>query len=190
MVEPNARKNGLAWPLHPFQVMSWLLFALFVACFYTLFNMYLNTGGRIAAGIVFGLFTAGTLVAAGVCTITDPADASIYAPRTHGPRDVVPGHLYCYRCELHVHEQSKHCTICMKCVDNFDHHCIWLNNCVGTANYRWFLALLASAAGMLLTLVAVGIYILVRFAESRSAFDANGGWCAQLRRLCGCANRP
>jgi palmitoyltransferase len=136
MVEPAARKNGVHWPLHPFQVLSWVLYVTFVATFYALFLLYAPLGGRIAAGILFGAFAIATLVSGAVCTTQNPADVSIYAPASHGPREVVPGFLYCYRCERHVKETSKHCTICCKCVDDFDHHCIWLNNCVGAVNYR------------------------------------------------------
>lgn len=29
--------------------------------------------------------------------------------------------------------------IYFRCVQNFDHHCIWFNNCVGKGNYNYFL---------------------------------------------------
>ena len=36
-----------------------------------------------------------------------------------------------------------------------DHHCIWVNNCLGRGNYKWFLALLLSTA----ILIAYGAYL-------------------------------
>ncbi|KAJ0454161.1 putative protein S-acyltransferase [Helianthus annuus] len=37
------------------------------------------------------------------------------------------------------------CRVCDKCVDRFDHHCRWLNNCVGKKNYKKFFTLMISA---------------------------------------------
>ena len=37
----------------------------------------------------------------------------------------------CPECEVIRTPRSRHCYICKRCVDRFDHHCPWLNNCVG-----------------------------------------------------------
>ncbi|CAN0404972.1 unnamed protein product, partial [Laminaria digitata] len=33
-----------------------------------------------------------------------------------------------------------HCGDCGLCVGRMDHHCVWLNNCVGCGNHRRFVA--------------------------------------------------
>lgn len=177
MVMHGARRNGLDWPLQPFQLASWALFIFFVASFYALELLYTGLVGRAVAGTLYGVLAAAAFVAGAVATTTDPADQHIYsAEATHAPREVVPGFLYCYRCERHVKDTSKHCTLCMKCVDAFDHHCLWLANCVGARNYAAFLALLGAAAGQLLLQVGYGIYVIVQFGVSPSDFDGRGEW--------------
>jgi hypothetical protein len=37
----------------------------------------------------------------------------------------------CPECETIRTPRSRHCNICKRCVDRFDHHCPWINNCVG-----------------------------------------------------------
>ena len=34
--------------------------------------------------------------------------------------------------------RSKHCEDCKKCVRRYDHHCPWLETCVGEKNHKYF----------------------------------------------------
>mmetsp|Transcript_9204 Transcript_9204/g.9567 ORF Transcript_9204/g.9567 Transcript_9204/m.9567 type:complete len:531 (+) Transcript_9204:37-1629(+) len=51
---------------------------------------------------------------------------------------------YCPCCSVRVVPYLKHCTICDICTEGFDHHCYWINNCIGKYNiliFRIFLVL-------------------------------------------------
>ena len=47
---------------------------------------------------------------------------------------------FCSYCEVIKSETSFHCTICGKCVEFYDHHCPFINNCLGYRNHKYFLA--------------------------------------------------
>ncbi|KAG6468826.1 hypothetical protein ZIOFF_073519 [Zingiber officinale] len=82
--------------------------------------------------------------------------------------DVTVGIGGCLKKNRTVLKYSKHCRVCDKCVDGFDHHCRWINNCIGRKNYKRFFILMVFA----LLLWAVGMLVLILCFVERRRFSA------------------
>ena len=51
-------------------------------------------------------------------------------------RSVQSAVRYCEKCLCIKPDRSHHCSVCEVCTLKMDHHCPWVNNCVGFANYK------------------------------------------------------
>lgn len=64
----------------------------------------------------------------------------------------------CTRCETYRPPRAHHCRICRRCVRRMDHHCPWINNCVGEYNQKYFIQFLIYVGlASLYAIVLVGI---------------------------------
>uniref|UniRef100_A0A3Q2PM91 Palmitoyltransferase n=1 Tax=Fundulus heteroclitus TaxID=8078 RepID=A0A3Q2PM91_FUNHE len=56
-----------------------------------------------------------------------------------GPQSATEKWTLCPVCKIMRPPRAGHCRTCGSCVQRLDHHCVWINSCVGQANHRSFL---------------------------------------------------
>ncbi|XP_056440740.1 palmitoyltransferase ZDHHC23-B isoform X1 [Gadus chalcogrammus] len=64
---------------------------------------------------------------------------------------------WCLACGLARPPRAGHCRICGVCVQRLDHHCVWINSCVGQANHCSFL--LTLLLFLLTSLYGIGLVL-------------------------------
>jgi len=72
---------------------------------------------------------------------------------------------FCVKCERIKPERAHHCRICKTCVLKYDHHCPWINQCVGIRNERHFILF------MFYLVLASGSFVALGFQHIFIAFD-------------------
>lgn len=164
------RRNGCfvesKLSLNPHQCSTYVVFSLLLVGFFTLFVPLVHDDAiRIVVTVLFVLVTTVVCVADILCTFTNPVDDNVAYKELMTARGetyddkrdskVVGEQFYCVLCQASVGRRSKHCRACDKCVCGFDHHCKWLNNCVGARNYKSFFVLIT------FTLTMIGIQFAV-----------------------------
>lgn len=77
----------------------------------------------------------------------EPTDRSIALERVDdgglsGSLTTTIASPWCKTCEIYRPPRASHCRACNNCVDTIDHHCVFLNACIGRRNYAPFVAML------------------------------------------------
>ena len=83
----------------------------------------------------------------------------------------------CFECKIISMPRSFHCNVCRRCVQRYDHHCPWINSCIGTRNHAPFLIFITFQLVYILSIVIQVIGFFITFASSStdlSVYSSDG----------------
>ncbi|XP_018536259.1 palmitoyltransferase ZDHHC3-A isoform X3 [Lates calcarifer] len=124
-------------------VITWLL--VLYAEFVVLFVMLLpskNLTYSIVNGTLFNILAFLALASHLRAMCTDPGAV----PKGNATKEYIeslqlkPGQVVykCPKCCSIKPDRAHHCSVCKRCIRKMDHHCPWVNNCVGENNQKYF----------------------------------------------------
>lgn len=144
------RKHGFQPPLHPQQMIGWMLLISAALFIHTIQIPSLPVSLQIPLQIVAALVLTILLCAMLRTSLCNCEDLGKPFCGDNG--------LQCQWCHtILTDSQTKHCSLCNKCVEGFDHHCKWLNQCIGRKNYFHFGISITSACLLCVAICLLGV---------------------------------
>jgi len=131
-----------------YAVISWMIMPTFQTSFWKLFHII---SFNLLLGLTFLTHFRAMTCNPGIVPISkrqnndksNPSDGNQEIDLNPALKPYIGrGWTFCTRCETRRPPRAHHCRICQRCVRKMDHHCPWINNCVGEFNQKYFLQFL------------------------------------------------
>ena len=181
--------NGFSPPFPWQQIITWLLFILHAIIFSVITMPLLNrvlSSHRQLMWMFSSFFIILSLIVIAlslISTYIDPSDLLLKQELLKREKYIKQNEkftlqfskkdLICIICCCNINNDSKHCKKCNKCIEHFDHHCNWLNNCIGKLNYSYFyLLLLILIINFILNIVICALSLFSKENKHKSKYDS------------------
>ncbi|CAI2374687.1 unnamed protein product [Moneuplotes crassus] len=190
--KPN-RTNGVSCPWNIAQILTFATIGFQILAVSIIILPALNSASlKVTFSVINTVTILTTLVFCAITSLINPgyiSDKSSIYTSENIERDIESSKelLECQICQHKVPKEYKHCGSCNKCVQDFDHHCQWLNTCIGSKNYKFFISFVISYACMNLSVSITAIIILFN-QNSRTVLYKQSGDLIQtiLIVICTC----
>lgn len=137
-------------------VSAWATLIIFSGLYYVFPGLYLAQQFSCILLICHGVLNAFVIINFALATFMDPGiippavdeekDDDFRSPlyKNVEIRGITVRRKWCTTCQFYRPPRCSHCSVCDNCIETFDHHCPWVNNCIGRRNYRHFFIFLIS----------------------------------------------
>lgn len=188
---PQRRTNGLQLPLNYLQILGWIVFTVTALVNFLLVVQIQFHELKSISLIIYSFLYVFHIVSHIAACFMDPGEKDLRKQSINTLPEfdrTIHAHVIengrCHLCNINTTDKkTKHCGICNKCVYHFDHHCKWLNNCVGQRNYAVFILCVISAlllAVFTLVLCIIDLYFFLKSPQKLSTAAQNFINCTEI----------
>eukprot|EP01029_Cantina_marsupialis_P023535 TRINITY_DN58982_c3_g1_i1.p1 TRINITY_DN58982_c3_g1~~TRINITY_DN58982_c3_g1_i1.p1 ORF type:complete len:494 (+),score=149.25 TRINITY_DN58982_c3_g1_i1:85-1566(+) len=149
------RINGFSLPLHPKQLLATVAHVFVTIAFIRSVLVGLDGTKSVILAAFFGFLAVLTLVCWLICTAVDPSkNGGIQIERM-----------------AYTQKKKRYCSECRKYVFGLDHHCIWLNTCIGNRNFFEFSVMVFTVTIQAIAQTIVALLALFAWEDELSDDD-------------------